>query len=69
MHFFYAIINRLPPPDRCRKGGVLLMDDIFSFILSIIFTINNITLEITTIAGIPRPNIALIIKNPLLLIF
>ena len=45
-----------------QKGGVLLMDDVFSFILSIIFTINNITLEITTIAGIPRPNIALIIN-------
>ena len=39
MHFFYAIINRLPPPDRCRKGGVLLMDDIFSFILSILASI------------------------------
>lgn len=39
MHFFYAIINRLPPPDRCRKGGVLLIDDIFSFILSIFASI------------------------------
>lgn len=39
MHFFYAITIGYHPQTGAERGGVLLMDDIFSFILSILASI------------------------------